>query len=387
MSRPRHASLPTSHDGKRHGLALVSLLMLLIAGCAARPGPEVLVPVPETVAGARIITIYVASTRSRENPDSNVFTSGRAAQLNYAEFRISIPPGHQTGKIEWPKGSPNPATSFVTVEQRVLDRAEFAQGVEARRLRGDGKAGVFIHGYNTNFQESLFELAQMAADAGIDTAPVLFAWPSEGTVTGYLADKEAVTYSRDGLADVLTLVANQKVKSDITVIGHSMGAWLTVEALRQLRLTGRGNVLAKLEVVLAAPDIDIDVFRAQTQVIGPLNPPMTVLVSRDDVALSLSGKISGERPRVGALNVDDPWVREAALKGNFQIIDISELKGTDGFNHDRYLALAAFYPKLAANQGGTGGRQMRQAGAFVFNAVGATLAAPFSIAGQAIAGQ
>ncbi|HEY9215507.1 MAG TPA: alpha/beta hydrolase, partial [Ancylobacter sp.] len=192
---------------------------------------------------------------------------------------------------------------------------------------------------------------------------------------------------RDGLADVLTLLANQKVKGDITVIGHSMGAWLTVEALRQLRLTGRDAVLAKLEVVLAAPDIDIDVFRAQTQAIGPLSPPMTVLVSRDDVALSLSGKISGERPRVGTLNVDDPWVREAALRGNFQIIDISTLKGTDGFNHDRYLSLAAYYPKLAASQGGTGGRQMRQAGAFVFNAVGATLAAPFSMAGQAIAGQ
>ena len=69
------------------------------------------------------------------------------------------------------------------------------------------------------------------------------------------------------------------------------------------------------------------------------------------------------------------------------MIDISELEGTDGLNHDRYLALAAFYPKLSASQGGTGGRQVRKAGAFVFNAVGATLAAPFSMAGQAIAGQ
>ncbi len=39
-------------------------------------------------------------------------------------------------------------------------------------------------------------------------------------------------------------------------------------------LTGRSATLNRLAVVLAAPDIDVDVFRAQMNVIGPLTPPM-----------------------------------------------------------------------------------------------------------------
>ncbi len=67
-----------------------------------------------------------------------------------------------------------------------------------------------------------------------------------------------------------------------------MGAWVTVEALRQLRLAHNDATINRLNVVLAAPDIDVDVFSSQMDVIGPLSPPMTVLVSRDDIALSIA---------------------------------------------------------------------------------------------------
>ena len=56
--------------------------------------------------GAKLVTVYVATTRVRE-PDSDiVYTSGRAPQLNYAEFTIAIPPHHKPGTIEWPTGTP-----------------------------------------------------------------------------------------------------------------------------------------------------------------------------------------------------------------------------------------------------------------------------------------
>lgn len=46
-----------------------------------------------------------------------------------------------------------------------------------------------------------------------------------------------------------------------------MGAWLTVEALRQLRLARNDAAINRLNVILAAPDIDVDVFRSQMEVI------------------------------------------------------------------------------------------------------------------------
>ena len=171
------------------------------------------------------------------------------------------------------------------------------------------------------------------------------------------------------------------------LIGHSMGAWLTVEALRQLRLARNDAAINRLNVILAAPDIDVDVFRSQMEVIGPLSPPMTVLVSRDDIALKISGKIAGERPRLGVLDVDDPRVQEAALKANLQIVDISSLKASDGFNHDRFARLAALHSRLTHAEVGGAGHDMRRAGAFIFNTVGTTLSTPFSLVGGAIAGE
>ena len=277
------------------------------------------------------MTIYVATTRQREFSDANVFTAGRAPSVAYAEFTVSIPPGHQSGKVEWPSPAPDPNSTFVVVRQRTLDEATFA--AEVSRKRGDRRpdVGVFVHGYNTNFQEALFRMAQMAADAHFDGAPVLFAWPSEGKLSGYIADKDAVTYSRDQLAALLATLAKNPGVGNITVIGHSMGGSLTAEALRQLRLTGEDATIRRLKVVLAAPDIDADVFREQMTVIGKLSPPMTVLVAHDDAALSVSRFIAGERQRVGAFDVTDPRVAEAAREHDIQIIDISSSRGERRF--------------------------------------------------------
>ncbi len=361
------------------------LLAVMLAGCATRPGPELLNPTHMSLSGTRTVTVYVATTRVREEADRDAFTGNRAGALSYAEFKISVPPGHRSGNIEWSTSIPDPRTSFATVSHDALDRPAFEQKLASRDGR-HRKVGVFIHGFNTNFPEALFRLAQIATDADADGALVLFAWPSEGRVTGYLADKDAATYSRDQLVDLLTMLARNRSIADITVVGHSMGGWLTVEALRQLRLTGNNAVIDRLRVILAAPDIDIDVFRAQTAVIGPLSPPMMVLVSRDDVALAVSGDIAGKRQRLGALDVNDPRVQQAALDAKVQIVDISDLQPSDGFKHDRYVGLAALYPQLTAAEA-NGGRDLRHAGAFIFNAVGATLSSPFSLAGSALAGE
>jgi esterase/lipase superfamily enzyme len=363
------------------------LLATLLAGCASRPGPELLSPTPVSTSGARIVTVYVATTRARQTPDSNVFTDSHSRALNYAAFRISIPPGHRAGNIELPSSMmPDPAQSFVTVQQEVLDKPTFEQMIAARSShRTPLKAAVFVHGFNTNFQEALFRLAQMAADADVGGAPILFAWPSEAKLTGYVADKDAVTASRDQLAETLTVLARDFAGADVTVIAHSMGAWLTVEALRQLRLSHNDVVISRLRVVLAAPDIDVDVFRTQMAVIGSLSPPMTVLVSRDDIALSVSSLIAGERPRLGMIDVDDPRVQEAAVKAKLEIVDVSSVKAPDRLHHDRFASLAALYPRLAAADADPAG--LRRTGAFVFNAVGATISSPFTLAGRAIGGQ
>jgi esterase/lipase superfamily enzyme len=377
-------------DGARRivaSLAVAIGLAAAVAGCA-RPGPSVLIPTETVAPGAKLITVYVATTRAREPDSTIVYTNDRAPKLNYAEFTIAIPPHHKPGTIEWPTGTPDPQTDFVTVRQRLLTAPEFERKVAAGAPGGGNrKAGVFVHGYNVNFQEAVFRLAQMASDADIEGVPVLFAWPSDGKLVGYVADKDAATYSRDALARLLTVLTRDRKPGEVTLLGHSMGAWLTVEALRQLRLAGQNATLSRLTVVLASPDIDVDVFRAQMTVIGPLTPPMTILVSRDDKALAISGRIAGERMRLGALDVDDPRVQAGARAANVRVIDISSLKSQDDFNHDRFVTYATLYSRLDGKQRREMTGNAGPAGAFVLNTVGSVIASPFTLAGRALSGQ
>lgn len=366
---------------------LILLSLPVLAACADRPGPEFLHSPVATAPDTRSVTVYVATTREHDPADARAFTSDRAEEVSYAEYTISIPPSHKPGNIEWPTRLVNPARDFAVTGFRELGPADFAKEVAKPRNGGPPDVGVFVHGFNTNFQESLFRMAQMTADANIDGgASILFAWPSEGQLSGYISDKDAVTYSRDQLAELLSTLSKLKTRNEVTVIGHSMGGWLTAEALRQLRLTGKNDVLARLHVILAAPDIDVDVFKAQVKVIGPLSPPMTILVSRDDLALRASEFLTGERARIGKLDVNDPRVEEATQRAGIQIVDISELDAPDDMKHGRFFEMATLYPKLAkSNQSNV---SLRQTGAFVLNAVGATLSSPFVLAGKVVgAGQ
>jgi esterase/lipase superfamily enzyme len=346
---------------RRHLRSVVVALAVASAGCATRPGPEVLVPVA-TAPGVKTMPIYVATTRMRATPTANVFTAERANALNFATFIVAIPPSHQPGNIEWPEGTPDSRVSFATIDQAVLSGADFRNAVAPLSSHRGKKHNVviFVHGYNNNFQESLYRLAQVGADAGVKGIPILFAWPSQGEAAKYAADKVAAANSRNDLIELLTMVTSSPQVGEIMVVAHSMGGMLTAEALRELRVQRRDRVIARLaRVVLAAPDIDVDVFRSQVQAIGPLKPPLTVLVSKDDTALRLSSVIGGSRVRVGALDVENPLVREAALKAKVRIVDISQLQSHDGrLNHDRFVGLAVFYPRLqreaAAQQQSTG---------------------------------
>ena len=362
--------------------AVLLMLSLVLCACAGRPNANVLKTVAAPRTPEKTVTVYAATNRARAAGPDNAFTAGRAAATSYARYTIAIPPTHQEGRIEWPKGAADPQKSFAVVEQASLSHKAFTQEIaDSAGGAGPGnrRIGIFVHGFNYNYQEGLFRLAQMAADTDLDGAPVLFSWPSQATVAGYLADRESVTYSRDALTGMLIDLSKNRPVEEVILFGHSMGGWLVMEALRQLKLEGRDDVLARLQVVLAAPDIDPDVFRAQLAVIGPMATPIAVLVSKDDIALKASSLLAGDLGRVGALDVRDPKVRDAAEKEGVQIVDISAIDATDGLKHDRYVGLAHLLPKLSTQR-----ETLGRTGSFVLDAVGQTISSPFRLASQVI---
>lgn len=354
------------------------LLLILVSGCA-RPGTESIAVVAPAL-NAKRVSILVASGRVPDDGVSGGFTAGRSDRLHYLDVTVSIPPNHRPPSIEWPRGKPDPKTSFAVVARKELTKEEFV----ARARNGLGAApanttaGIFVHGFNYTYQEALFRLAQMAVDSNVGGPPILFDWPSQGKITGYVADRDSAAFARDDLANVLTELSKAKVRT--SVLAHSMGAWLAVESVRQLSLEGKRDVVRSIDqLVLAAPDIDIDLLKKQLAATERLAKPIVILASKDDIALALSKRVAGSAATAGSLDIDDPRTQQLARDENLDIIDISKLPSLNGSNHDRFAALAAAYPQL---RDGGFRNPVAGTGALVLNGVGSAISAPFRLGGS-----
>ncbi|MCY1376094.1 hypothetical protein D9M69_635620 [compost metagenome] len=86
------------------------------------------------------------------------------------------------------------------------------------------------------------------------------------------------------------LAADEEVK-EVSILAHSMGNWLTLEALRQMAIRNDRLPAKFKNVMLAAPDVDVDVFRSQIEDMGDQRPRFTLFVSQDDRALAFSRRV------------------------------------------------------------------------------------------------
>ncbi len=325
--------------GRPLRLTVLAVLSLgILAGCGGRPD-GVMIPVAETVPGASIVNMVVATVRKHtDGPD--VFTGERSLTPNFAEVDVSIPPAanRKVGDVQWPKSVPgNPATDFVTLKLDVIDQPQAVQWFNRRIKNTPGRqAMVFVHGYNQRFDDAVFRFAQIIHDSGADVTPVLFTWPSRGSLLAYGYDRESTSFSRDSLERLLTFMAKDPGVKEITVLAHSMGNVVTLEALRQMAIRN-GQILPKIRnVILAAPDVDVDVFATFFNEIGKQRPNFTVFVSQDDKALAVSKRVWGNVPRVGQVDPETEPYRSEFERNKVNVIDLTKLKSDDPLNHGKF---------------------------------------------------
>jgi len=315
----------------------VVLALLLAAGCIGQPSQDLLgsamlrAPV-SALAGNH--GIFVATTRERAGNPARIFDGDRSARLNYARVNVTVPLIHEPGRIERRRRgrSDDPSKHFVASDAVTYDTGpEFKAAIGADMAARGGRAMLFVHGYNTGFDSAVYRLAQIAHDSGYAGTPVLFSWASGGKTTGYVYDKESASAARDHLEVTLRMLAQAGARR-IDIVAHSMGTWVTMEALRQLAITGDRDLGGKLgDVVLASPDIDVDVFKSQMRRYGKPQKPFILLLSEDDRALKLSGILAGSRPRLGGY-VD---ARDLAGYG-VTVVDMSDVEGGDKLNHTKF---------------------------------------------------
>jgi esterase/lipase superfamily enzyme len=278
--------------------------------------------------------MFVVSTRGGEGGSSAATGSG----ARYSLQMISAPPGHEPGQIELPSlGAPDPQKHFAVASFRGLDENAFYTGLASHisgRIGPNRDILLYVHGFNTSYDEARFRLAQIGADARFGGVSVLYTWPAHGNLLDYGAAKESATIARDALSKLLRRLSEVADIGRVHILAHSMGAWLTMEALRENAISGSPDLNGKLgDVMLAAPDIDLDVFRQQLARLDSSH--IFVLVSANDRALSLSRTLAGDRPRLGALNPNDPKDRAALDELGVRAYDLSS-KSSGLIGHGTY---------------------------------------------------
>jgi esterase/lipase superfamily enzyme len=287
--------------------------------------------------------MLVATTRSDDAvPPGVMFGGERAHGLAFADIAVSIPPdsARKIGEVQWPSTIPgDPAHDFVTLR---ADRLDLKQAIAAfdQRLRVAPTRHVllFVHGFNTRFEEAVYRFAQIAHDAGAPVVPVLFTWPSRGKLFDYVYDRESATYSRDALEAVLQAMVKDPSVASISILAHSMGNFVAIEAIRQMTIRNRSLSPKIADIMLAAPDIDVDVFRrdvAEIEASGR-SAPITLFVSQDDHALDVSRRLAGDEPRIGAVDPTVEPYRSILEKAHVNVVDLTALKSDDVINHGKF---------------------------------------------------
>jgi esterase/lipase superfamily enzyme len=246
---------------------------------------------------------------------------------------VQIPPHHVVGQVERPRSlPPDPDKHFIISNPQTFDGEGLlseAEAVVRTRPRGERKLLIWVHGFNTSLTDAVLHLAQFVEDTGFDGVPLLFSWASGGHLTNYVYDINSALIARDAISEVGRTLAQSSFAS-IDIVAHSMGNFLAMEAIRGGSQQDVYDSTGKIaNIILAAPDIDYDLFAAQLRSIPPEKRRFFVLISDDDRALRLSGFLA-RSPRVGTVDAD----RLTRLGVN--VIDLSQVRDTSSTHHDKF---------------------------------------------------
>jgi esterase/lipase superfamily enzyme len=276
------------------------------------------------------------STRQASEVRGALFSGERSPDLGLASVDVTIPPNHVVGELERPtRLPPDPRTEFTVVDPVIYQQdPAFVSQINrelAKRPPNQRKILLFVHGYNNTTSDAILRLAQFVEDTDYQGVPVLFTWASAARTPRYVYDLNSTLIARVKLKEMADILAATQAR-DVDIFAHSMGTLLTMEGLVDAQLSGRLGTRGNIEnIMLASPDIDIDLFRTQVSLLPrPLLEKMYLLVSKDDGALRISRRIAGGVPRVGAADAAE------LEKLGVTVIDLSQIEDSSSGSHSKF---------------------------------------------------
>jgi esterase/lipase superfamily enzyme len=249
------------------------------------------------------VEVFYATDRARTGkPQPAQYFGSKRGTMQYGLCSVSIPRRHTRGELESPvwwkfEFKEDPAKHVVLLGRTTLEQSAFFERLRSTASEGD--LLVFVHGFNVTFEDAVRRTAQMAHDLRFPGVPVTYSWPSRGAAKplDYTADEATVEWTEPHLKQFLKDLRARAGSGRIHLIAHSMGNRALTKVLRSIAAESPPVVFN--QVILAAPDIDAEVFEHD---IAPAMlkaaQRVTLYASSDDEALAVSKTVHGY-PRAG----------------------------------------------------------------------------------------
>jgi esterase/lipase superfamily enzyme len=299
--------------------SLASTLALGLTACAGFGPPA---DPPESPWQYTTYEVLYATDRAPtgNKEPAQYFGDGRGT-LRYGVSTVRLPTVIPAAELEKAKrrGEKFDVYKYFSIRQiEALEDGAFFDRVRAATAGATpNDVLVYVHGYLNDFRDALFRAAQLKHEIEFPGPVIAYSWPSQGGAASYTVDEANVEWSAHNLRVFLErLVASRGERARVHVLAHSMGNRALAGALREAGCAG--GKLALHQVVLAAPDIDADVFtRDFASLIRRSAQRVTLYVSREDKALKASRTVHGHN-RAGERRLISP---------HFDTVDATPLAG------------------------------------------------------------
>lgn len=232
------------------------------------------------------------------------YSGGRGGQVRYGLCWVTIPKSHRFGSLGsgWIRRFIFGDDRLKVYAVREMTEARFFQDVTAQlslRSVDDQSVLIYIHGFRNSFDDALIRAAQIGADLQFPGVVMVFSWPSKEKMESYPADEATIEASEGHLTRFLVDVVRKNPSRKVHVIAHSMGNRAFLRAVNSAIFDATRKSGFKFgQVILAAPDVDIDVFRRLAAVFPGTSDRTTVYISSRDKAVAAS-QLLHSAPRAG----------------------------------------------------------------------------------------
>ena len=251
---------------------------------------------------ATIYPLWFGTNRKPVDTDniSKGFSGKRDDKLHYGICQVAVPKSHKIGSI----GSPLWKRLITFTDDRLKLHFQTLQTLEKelfwaninQELKdheiNERSALVFVHGYNVNFEDAAIRAAQMGFDLQVPGITAFYSWPSQGKLSAYPVDEASIEASEKYMTEFLLNLAQKTDIEKIHIIAHSMGNRGLLRAVQ--RIISQVQTITNIafgQIILAAPDVDIDLFKELAKGYRQLAERTTLYISSKDKALATSALI------------------------------------------------------------------------------------------------